>query len=103
MSKFGIYVKFTAHEGKRDALVEALLEASTLMQRLQGCEIYIVNVSETEPNIVWVNEVWGNKRAHEESLNIEESKAIIQRAMPLIAGIEQIKVIPVGGKGIAAS
>jgi quinol monooxygenase YgiN len=101
MSKFGIYVKFTAHNGKRDTLVEALMDASTLMQNFRDCELYIVNISEAESDVVWVSEVWSNKKAHEDSLKIEQIKAIIQRAMPLIAGIEQIKIIPVGGKGLS--
>jgi quinol monooxygenase YgiN len=100
MGKYGMYVKFTAHEGKRDELVEALLEAATLMKTVTECELYVVNVSDTEPDTVWVNEAWTNAEAHQASLAMEETRQLIQRAMPLVAGAEQIKIVPVGGKGI---
>jgi quinol monooxygenase YgiN len=59
-----------------------------------------VNISDTEPDTIWVTEVWSNSEAHEASLAQEETKESIQRAMPLIAGVEAIKLRPVGGKGL---
>jgi quinol monooxygenase YgiN len=100
MSKLGMYVKFTAKSGQRDALVNILLEGADSAQSLKECELYIVNISETEPDTIWVTEVWSHAEAHEASLAREETKASIQRAMPLIAGVEATKLIPVGGKGI---
>jgi quinol monooxygenase YgiN len=100
MSRFGIYGKFTAHAGKRDALVQALLEAAAGLQSFEGCEVYIINVSETEPDVVWVTEVWRDQAAHQASLAIPGTKDLIQRTRPLIAGIEQTKLVPVGGKGL---
>ena len=38
--------------------------------------------------------------AHQASLALAETQASIQRAMPLIAGVEAIKVRPIGGKGL---
>lgn len=100
MSKLGLYVKFTAKPGKRDALVEILLDAATAARSAKDCELYIVNVSDTEPDTVWVTEVWSNPDAHESSLAQEETRASIELAMPLIAGVESTKVTPIGGKGI---
>lgn len=100
MSKYGMYVKFTAQAGQRDALAAILLEAAVGAQSDPDCEVYIVNVSETEPDTIWVTEVWSHEEAHKASLQLEETKAAIQRAMPLIAGVESIQVTPIGGKGI---
>ncbi|RAV15604.1 putative quinol monooxygenase [Paenibacillus contaminans] len=100
MSRFGMYVKFTAKPGQRDALVNILLEGEASMQSVKECELYIVNVSDTEPDTIWVTEMWANPEAHEASLAQEETKASIERAMPLIAGVEAVKVRPVGGKGV---
>ncbi|MFD0679299.1 MULTISPECIES: putative quinol monooxygenase [unclassified Paenibacillus] len=100
MSKFGMYVKFTAKSGQRDALANILLDSAASAQSLKECELYIVNISDTEPDTIWVTEVWSDPEAHEASLAQEETKASIQLAMPLIAGVEATKVRPIGGKGL---
>ncbi|MBD0381392.1 antibiotic biosynthesis monooxygenase [Paenibacillus sp. WST5] len=100
MNKFGMYVKFTTHEGQRDAFAQILLEAAAGMQSTEACELYIVNVSDSEPETVWVTEIWSDSAAHEASLAMEETKEMIQRARPLIASVEQIKLRPLGGKGV---
>ncbi|MNI11511.1 Antibiotic biosynthesis monooxygenase [compost metagenome] len=100
MSKFGLYTKFTTHEGQRDSLVEMLLEAASGMESVEGCDLYVVNIPDNEPNSVWVTEIWNDPSAHQASLTLDEARVLIERAKPLIAGIEQIKLSPLGGKGI---
>ncbi|WP_256257337.1 MULTISPECIES: putative quinol monooxygenase [unclassified Paenibacillus] len=93
-------VKFTAQPGQREALADILLEAAELARPDRDCELYIVHVSDTEPDTIWVNEVWSSKDAHDAALALEETRASIQRAMPLIAGVEAISLLPLGGKGL---
>jgi quinol monooxygenase YgiN len=100
MSKFGLYGKIIAHPGQRDALIAGLLEAAAMMQHMPGCELYIVNVSATEPEAVWVTEVWSSSADHQASLTREEVRALIQKNRPLIAGGERIEILPIGGKGL---
>lgn len=101
MDKFGTYTKFTAHEGRRESLVEILLQAADGMGSVEGCDLYVVNIPENDSNSVWVTEIWSDPSAHQASLLLEEAKALIQKARPLISGIEQIKLQPLsGGKGI---
>jgi quinol monooxygenase YgiN len=69
------------------------------MESIEGCELYVVNIPDNEPDSVWVTEIWSDPSAHQASLSLEESKMLIQRARPLIAGVEQMKLRPVGGKG----
>ena len=102
MSKFGMYGKITAQPGQRDALVAILLEAAAAMREVPGCEVYIVNVSPTEPETIWVTEVWRSQVDHAAALNRDEAKAQIQRGRPLIAGGERIGVLPLVGKGLPA-
>jgi quinol monooxygenase YgiN len=101
MSGYGSYGKFITHPGQRGALVEILLEAAASMRDVPGCELYLVNVSPTEPEVVWVTEVWSHAAAHDASLTNEGARALIRRAMPLIAGIESIELKPVGGYALA--
>jgi len=101
MDRFGMFGKIIAKAGQRDALVEHLLEASRLVSDLPGCEIYIVNVSPSEPDAIWVTEVWRSEADHDDSLKVESVKALIARARPLIAGgSDRVRVTPIGGKGL---
>lgn len=101
MRKFGMYAKFTSKPGDREALAAILLEAAAAAETVKECELYIVNLSESEPDVLWVTEVWSNAEAHSASLKDEATRATIQRAMTLIAGVEPIPLVPLGGKGLA--
>lgn len=100
MEKFGLYTKFIAQEGQRDSLAALLLEAANGIESVEGCDIYIVNIPDNDPTGIWVTEIWSDPAAHQASLKLEETQALIQQARPLIAGIEQIKLSALGGKGI---
>jgi quinol monooxygenase YgiN len=101
MSAYGCYVKFTARPGQRDSVVEQLLRAAAVISNVAGCELYIINTSPTEPESVWVTEVWRNQQEHDASLTIDEAQEAISQVLPLLAGSpEKIDVLPVGGKGL---
>lgn len=101
MSEFGLFGKFTAKEGERDTLVEILLEAAESMKNVDECLLYLLNVSDDEPNAVYVHEVWKNEHAHQASLTLESTQTLIKRAKPIITGIERICTLqPRGGKGL---
>ncbi|ANS74507.1 antibiotic biosynthesis monooxygenase [Paenibacillus yonginensis] len=100
MDKLGLYTKFTAVEAQRETLLEMLLEAAHAMQSIEGCDLYVVNLPENDPNSIWVTEIWNDPSAHEASLTLESAKELIRKARPLISGIEQIKLRPQGGKGV---
>ncbi|MEW9700837.1 putative quinol monooxygenase [Paenibacillus sp. SI8] len=99
MNKFAMYGKLTAHPGQRDALVQILLEAAELLKSMEGCELYIVNLAEDDLVSIWVTELWRDAEAHAGSLRDEKVWALIQRGRSFIAGVEQVKLRPIGGKG----
>lgn len=104
MSKFSLFGKFTTQEGERDRLVDILLEAADSMRNLDECEIYLVNISDSEPNAVYVYEVWSNENAHQASLTLETTQALIMRAKPIITGMERISTLTtMGGKGVPSN
>ena len=97
---YGLMGKFTAQPGKRDELVQALLQAATLLGRDPGCLHYVVSTSQ-EPDAVWVSEVWSDQGAHDRSLEPEDVRALVQSARPLIAGMSDRTELTVhGGKGL---
>lgn len=102
MGKFGLFGKLLAHEGKRDELVQVLLEASAILKNFDGCEWYVVNVSDEEPDAIWVTELWRDEAAHQASLQQRDIRNLIQQGRPLIAGFgEQTCYRPVGGVGLS--
>lgn len=101
MSKFCLFNKFMVQEGERDTMVDILLEASESMKDLDDCEIYLVNISESEPNSVYVYEIWSNENAHQSSLTLEVTQNLIRRAKPIITGMERVSTLNTkGGKGV---
>ncbi|HEX4208085.1 MAG TPA: putative quinol monooxygenase [Ktedonobacteraceae bacterium] len=100
MQAYGCYVKFTALPGQRDALVEHLLSAAASVEKVAGCELYLINTSPAEPESVWVTEIWRSQEEHDASLTIEGAQEAIKQVLPLLAASPQkIDVLPVGGKG----
>lgn len=98
MMKYGYVNKFTAQSGKRDELVQILLQAAEALQSNQDCSQYLISTS-NEAEAVYVSEIWSSKQAHDASLEPPEIKAVIAKAMPLIANIFNIAEQQiVGGK-----
>ncbi len=102
MDKFGLYGKFTTKAGEQENLVGILLEAAKSLQDLEDCELYLVSISDEEPDAVFVYEVWNSEQAHQASLSLEATQKLIQRAKPIITGMDRISTLqPKGGKGSA--
>jgi quinol monooxygenase YgiN len=100
---FGLFGKLTAHDGKRAALLEKMLQASELMKQVPGCLLYVVATSEAEPNAVFVTELWKDQDSHGASLSMEGVRSLIVETLPLLASKpEGTKVTAVGGKGLDA-
>jgi len=99
---FGLQGTFDAHPGKRQQLVDILLEAARLMEAAEGCELYVVSTSADE-NAVHITEIWRTEADHDASLRIAGVSELIKRARPLIAGAAVSTRLAVhGGKGLAA-
>ena len=85
----------TAAPGNGDALADRLLEAAERMGEAPGCLQYFVYRGEGED--VWVSELWVTKEDHDNSLDLPGVREFIQETMPLIAGMDQVKLEPLGG------
>ena len=103
MARFGLHGSIVAQPGQRDALVEHMLEASRLMDDAPGCELYLVSVSETDDDAVWITEVWTSEADHDASLLLPGVRELIGRVRPLIARMgESMRLGPksnVGNQG----
>ncbi len=95
---YGLIGKIDATPGNRDELAAILVG----MGEMPGCISYVVANDPSEPDSLWVTEVWESKQAHADSLALPEVQAAIAQGRPLIAGFAtRIETDPVGGVGIS--
>lgn len=103
MAGVGRYMKFTAQPGRGDELAELLLRAADSLRDTPGCELYVINRSPTEPDVVWVNELWLSQDALEASLEQlragDAQEQVAELRALLAAPPERIDVEPLGGVG----
>lgn len=98
---YGLIGKMMCAPEHRDSLVAILLEGTSGMP---GCLSYVVAKDPTDPNSIWITEVWESQDRHKASLSLPSVQAAIARARPVIAGFgERFETQPVGGHGLAAS
>ncbi len=100
-SMYGLIGKMKAISGQRDALVSILLDG---VAEMPGCLSYVVAHDPSDPDAIWVTEVWDSPESHKSSLSLPSVKAAIARGKPLIASFDQfIETTPVGGHGLRAA
>ncbi len=99
--KLVLHGRLGAKEGKRDALAANLLRAAAAMESVAACRLYVVSTSASDPNGVWVTEIWDSPEDHAASLERPEARQLIGETMPLIAELptRAEKLSLVGGKG----
>ena len=82
---YGYLATMRTKAGRRDDVVGILLSGVDGL-REAGCRLYLVGVSPADPELIWVNEVWESKEQHDASLRLPETRAAIDRAMPMLTG-----------------
>ncbi len=106
MSGVGRYVRFTARPGRGDDVAQLLLQAAESLRDVAGCELYVINRSVSEPDVVWVTELWLSQEALDgsiEQLSTDEGKARIAEVTALLAGPPELNELePLGGVGYLA-
>lgn len=95
---YGLVGKFTAADGKRDALIEILLGG---LKDMPGCLSYVVAADPADNTTIWVTEVWDRAESHMASLQLAQVQEAIGKARPMIAGMERVAETDVrGGVGL---
>ncbi len=95
---YGLIGKMRALPGKRDDLIDLLLDTTGA---LPGCLSYLIARDPADTTAIWITEVWTDRESHKASLSIPQVQEAIARARPMIAGFEfQIETEPAGGFGL---
>lgn len=102
MSTYLLHGKLTAKQGQREDLAAILIEASKLVSTAKGCKLYVIGKDETDPNSVYITEIWDSKEDHDNSLKVAGVRELIMKAMPMLDGQpskgQEIEIL--GGAGI---
>ena len=97
-----LHGKLEAKAGQEKRLEDILLTAAQSAPTMAGCHLYVVGKKDGEPRSVYITEIWDNKAAHDNSLKNEDTRALIQQAIPLLATQpergDELKIL--GGFGI---
>ena len=92
---FGMIGKMRAAAGKRAELI-AILSGNT--ETMPGCLHYIVMEDQSDPDGIWITEVWDKEESHKASLQLDSVRAAIANARPIIAGFDtSVKTTPIAG------
>ena len=95
---YGLIGKLKAVVGKRDALIAILLEG---VNEMPGCLSYIIAQDPSDPDAIWITEVWDSPESHKAFLSLPSVQRAISRGKPLIAGFgERFETKPIGGQGL---
>jgi quinol monooxygenase YgiN/mannose-6-phosphate isomerase-like protein (cupin superfamily) len=92
-----------ARPGHGDALAEVMLRVADGLRSTAGCELYVINRAPSDPDAVWVTEIWASQEAVDASLKeleSDEGKAQLAEVMALLDGPpERTDLEPLGGVG----
>jgi quinol monooxygenase YgiN len=95
VTMFGLIGKMRASPGRRAELIAILGEGT---QAMPGCIHYIVAEDASDPDAIWITEVWDKEESHKASLQLPEVKAAIAKGRPLIASFDMgARIKPVAG------
>ena len=95
---YGLIGKLRCVSGQRDTLASILAEGTSAMP---GCLSYVIAADTSDPDALWVTEVWESSEAHRDSLSLPSVKQAIANGKPLIATFEQrFETRPIGGLGL---
>jgi len=98
---YGLIGKMKVAPGQRDTVVSAILES---IGSMPGCLSYVVAEDSSDPDAIWITEVWDSKESHLASLKLPAVQQAIARAKPHITGFgERFETVPIGGRGLGAA
>jgi quinol monooxygenase YgiN len=105
MNAIARYAKATAKPGQGDELARIMLEVADGLRETPGCELYVINRSVGEPDVIWVTELWHSQEQLDAALASEGARARIPEVLALLVegGFERIDLEPLGGPGFPAT
>ena len=75
---------------------EIMLEVAEGLRETPGCELYLINRSVGEPDVIWVTELWHSQEQLDAALESEAARARIPEVLALVVegGFERVDLEP---------
>ena len=86
---YGLIVRLTVHDGKRDAMIDVLRASAGNMP---GCICYVVAKDVSDARTIWVTEVWDSEESHTASLSLPAVRNAIPLGKQLVASFDRVAV-----------
>lgn len=93
MSKVAAIAKLTAADGQRDALVKVMDQLIDAAGDEAGTEIYVLNLDNKDPNVVWFYELYTDDDAFAAHGKSETMKAIGGQLGGLVAAAPDLHIL----------
>lgn len=95
---YGIIGKLVAADGRRDELIQILLDGT---KQMPGCKLYAIAADASDDTGIWITEIWDSEASHQASLQLPAVQDAIARGKPMIAGFgDRFVTTPIGGVGV---
>ena len=85
MATHGHVVRFKAKPGQRDALIEALRPMFEEVKKEPGTLLYLMHLSQAEPDAVWFYERYVDEAAFQVHRTSATHDAVLAAVLPLLA------------------
>ena len=94
MYPYGLASKANAHPGKREDLLQVLVEISRLVFHAEGCQSYVVSTLVAEADAVFITEYWASQEAQRSAFALPGIFELINDCQTLSIGFEQVELQP---------
>ena len=101
--RFGLHGSLKALPGKGAELGSILMEAAQVLEAIKGCHLYLISIDAENVDKVWVTEVWETREDHAASLQMDQIRELIGKAMPILDGMPSkgTSLNVLGGSGLS--
>src|SRR5580698_10513289 len=98
MTAVGRYAKMTAKPGQGEALAGTMLTVAEGLREIAGCELYVVNRSAGDPDVMWITELWHSQEELDAALQSPAAAEGIQAVLGMVdrESFERIDLEPLG-------
>jgi quinol monooxygenase YgiN len=101
VARFTQQTRLLAKKGRAPALLEKFIEAAQIQQTNSGCEVMLAGISASEPDAVYVFEVWSSE-AEWKQARASDAITTGSKEMPTLVAEwpQSIRLDSIGGKGL---
>ncbi len=101
MNAVARYAKAVAKPGRGGELARKLLDVAQALREAPGCQLYVINRSPDDSDVVWVTELWQSQEQLDAALENPEARARMPEVLEMVreGGFERIDLEPLGGVG----